>query len=314
MNWLIENVSRKNVFNNCYGLGRSLIAFGTLSTLLFNRPSYLFPYGKIEGIASPQSYDSLLEMLSIFKLFGYENANLARLLCIFILILVIIGWRPRFTGFLHFWVSYSVFISVLPINGGDQVSMILTLLLIPVCLLDSRRNHWEGTGEQNHAITLPNRFKNVTAVTFMNVIRIQVAVIYLIAAVAKFKVPEWINGTALYYWINHSMFGSSGLVNSLLSPFIQNGVVISLMTWGVLAFELILFSGLLMEKRYRKPLMFLGFLFHFSIVIIHGLFSFFFAMAGALVLYLGPIYEGFDMQTTKEQLNGFKRKFRYSQP
>ncbi len=40
----------------------------------------------------------------------------------------------------------------------------------------------------------------------------------------------------------------------------------------------------------------MGLLFHFSIVIVHGLVSFFFATAGALILYLHPIDKAFNSQ------------------
>lgn len=42
----------------------------------------------------------------------------------------------------------------------------------------------------------------------------------------------------------------------------------------------------LMERRYRVVLLPLGVTFHFLIVLAHGLFSFFLAMTGALVLLL----------------------------
>jgi hypothetical protein len=44
--------------------------------------------------------------------------------------------------------------------------------------------------------------------------------------------------------------------------------------------------ALFMDKKYRRYLLVLGLCFHLAIAVVHGLVSFFFAMAGALVLYL----------------------------
>ncbi len=63
----------------------------------------------------------------------------------------------------------------------------------------------------------------------------------------------------------------------------------SITIWGTIIFELIVFAGLFMDKRFKKWLLVGGILFHFFTVIIHGLASFFFTMTAALILYLIPI-------------------------
>ena len=51
----------------------------------------------------------------------------------------------------------------------------------------------------------------------------------------------------------------------------------------------------------------LGISFHFSIFVIHGLFSFFFAMAAALILYLIPAGFNVDVRTFFTNRNIFTK-------
>ncbi len=57
-------------------------------------------------------------------------------------------------------------------------------------------------------------------------------------------------------------------------------------TWGVILLDLLLFITVAIDRRWWPPLLVLGLAFHSGIVLVHGLVSFFFAMAGALLLYL----------------------------
>jgi hypothetical protein len=78
-------------------------------------------------------------------------------------------------------------------------------------------------------------------------------------------------------------------------PLVSNGVIVSLLTWSVILFELMLFTGLVMAKHWWRKLMVAGVLFHTGIAVFHGLITFMFAMLGALILLLHPIYVPFDL-------------------
>ena len=155
--------------------------------------------------------------------------------------------------------------------------------LIPICLLDRRKWHWE-----NEKILYPNE-SEITRNIFANInfllIRVQMSVVYFHAAIGKLNVPEWINGSALYYWIRHPSFGMSTVAVDGLSFILRNRFLLFVTNWLVLILELLLFTGLLLDAKYYKKLFFLGVLFHFLIIIVHGLVSFFFAMTGGLILY-----------------------------
>src|ERR1043165_3134995 len=62
--------------------------------------------------------------------------------------------------------------------------------------------------------------------------------------------------------------------------------------------------GLAIERQFRQPLLICGIAFHAGIIFVHGLGSFFCAMAGALLIYLRSPSEPFCF----ERMRGFQRK------
>ena len=266
--------------SNTYGFARSLIAFSLLITLVFTSSEVHFP----SILLSINEQNSSI-IPNFFHLWGPANIDNAIYVACSILILVISGYIPQITGFLHAWIAYSFFTGALMIEGGDQIGQIIAILLIPVTLLDPRINHWHKTKVF--------KFERPEWVDFLSysslvVIQIQMAVVYFFAVSEKIHVAEWIDGSAFYYWFNHRPFGAFDFLKSMFNPIVANQYFSPLITWGVLILEALLFGALFMEKKY-KPLMFkLGISFHLMIIIIHGLWSFFFAMAGGLVIYLLP--------------------------
>jgi antimicrobial peptide system SdpB family protein len=288
-------------WTNVYGLARSLLALGTLLTLLAHDTHELLrPLGTsvsqvVRGV--------FLARFSLYAILPETYLEAGRWFSIAVLLLVISGWRPRVTGVLHWWVCASYSAAAVLVDGGDQVTAVLTLLLIPVTLTDGRTWHWSparpasspssssssaGAGETAR-VGVPR----LIALSVMLVIRLQVSIIYFQSGVAKLEVPEWANGTALYYWFTHPVYGLSPWRERLFMPLLTNPLGVTLATWGVMAFEVMLFTALVMNRTWWKYLLPLGIAFHFGIVVVHGLVSFFFAMAGALVLYLRPWDEEF---------------------
>jgi antimicrobial peptide system SdpB family protein len=278
-------------WSNVYGVARSLLAFGTLLTLLFNDADLLFrpDGGEVNGAMGRQG----LFQGSLFFLVPPEYLEMARWFSIFILLLVVSGWRPRITGVLHWWIAYSFAAATLTVDGGDQVAAVLALWLIPVTLTDGRKWHWsppEPVGTDPRLRTLVAAQIAMSTLLFA---RLQVAIIYFQAGIAKLGVPEWANGTALYYWFTHPVHGMSAAVQPLVMPLLTNPLTVTLLTWGVIVLEVALFAGLTMDRRWRPFLLVLGLFFHLGIIIVHGLVSFFFSMAAALILLLRPVDEGF---------------------
>ena len=272
-------------WSNVYGLCRSILAAGTALTLLVNDADLLFrPAGTT--IASQSQLPSLMDY-SLFSL--VPNPEVARWLAIAALLVVASGWRPRVTALPHWFVSTSFAVSCVPVDGGDHITAMLTLFLVPLALTDSRTWHWAAPETPPATI----RIRNAIGISSVHALRVLVSLIYLHAGVGKMYVSQWLDGTALYYWFLDPQVGASGLVRDTVSILFTNGTVLTLSTWSVMVFEVALFLALMGSRRFRGGLLVAGVFFHLGIIMVHGLVSFFFVMTAALVILLRHVDEPF---------------------
>ncbi|MGV4439774.1 DUF5808 domain-containing protein, partial [Ornithobacterium rhinotracheale] len=216
-----------------------------------------------------------------------------------ILLFVTTGYFPKISSILQAWVHLSICNSFISIEGGDQIASNLSLLLIPICLLDKRKNQWQNSNYSNNdSYKLTNIFTNI----YFFLISLQVSVIYLHAAVGKIYTDGWKNGTCLYYWFTHNVYGAPLPLQKIYSLFTLSSFA-PIYTWSVIIFELGLFACILATNKFIKySFLFLGIIFHLSIAITHGLITFFFSMCGALILYLDSnnyIYKFFNNMKNK---------------
>ena len=279
LNQYSQSLLSYRIWTNTYGLARTVLALGLLITLLFNSTDALFRPGLLDSLATAKAS---ITRYSIFNLISLEAA---RWISIGVLLLVISGFYPRITGVLHWWVSFSFNVTAMVVDGGDQITSILTLLLIPITLADKRRNHWQSDQDFSQ-----NPFLRMNAVLGYFFIRLQMAVLYFHAGIGKLEVTEWVDGTALYYWFTDPQIGMPEWLNSFMYYPLTNAYFITFLTWGIMIFEIALAAALVMPSKYWKNLLYFGIAFHFMIVIFHGLVSFFFAMLGGLILYLAPLH------------------------
>ena len=271
----IDNLINHKYWTNYLGLARTLLGFATLLTLLSNSQNTLFRFGiKDENNIKCSGTNNF----SIFCI--VNNLDIAIIVSCFILFFVIIGIYPRLTAIFHWWITYSFATSSYAVDGGDQIASILTLILIPLCLFDKRKWHWQKD------LYFHSYYEKVIAFFSYLLICLQVFVIYFHAATGKFAVGEWVNGTALYYWFYNSFFGLKDNLKPFFNIILKSPILITLSTWSVLILELILAFGIFYRgRKIRFFMCFLGILFHFFIALVHGLISFFLIMSGALIIY-----------------------------
>lgn len=260
-------------------LSRSSLALSTLLTFLFNSTSVLFPSNIQETV--PRSY---IGSINLFHLFFHDNIPLLKIFSIIVLSLVIIGWRPRFTGILHWWVSYTFFTMSDIVDGGDQINTILCFILIPITIMDNRKNHWILSDNTD----INNSYKNIMGNTLFLIASVQMSYLYFQSLIEKLKINQWVDGTSLYYWLTHNIFGAPEWIRFLIMPLLFNGLTLVLITWAVLFIEMVLFAAIFMSNSRKVKILFIGIMFHLSIAIVHGLISFFLSMTAGLILYLLP--------------------------
>ena len=89
---------------------------------------------------------------------------------------------------------------------------------------------------------------------------------------------------------------------NFINYFLENAFIVTGLTYSVLILELGLFLGLFASIRYRKFMLVFAIGFHLLIILFHGIFSFFFSISAALILYLYPTYVNIDFKNIKQKL------------
>jgi antimicrobial peptide system SdpB family protein len=277
-------VGTKSPWVGAYGIARSLLASATALTLLANPASTLF---HPTGAAPVPPVSDGIRAAGLFALAGPTHLDAARIAAAFLLIVVATGYRPRWTGPLHAWVAWSFAVATTVVDGGDQVSSNLAILLVPATLLDRRRWQWDPLPAR--AATDGEIARRIVARTAIGLCQLQVAGVYFHAAVGKMAVEEWADGTALYYWFTHPVFGAPGWLQPVVRAVVLAPLGVALLTWGVILLELMLAGALFMRARPRRVLLIAGVAMHLGIIVLHGLASFGTIMVASLLLYLHPV-------------------------
>lgn len=262
--------------NLWFAAGRSLLAFATLTEIMFTTPKALFvPVG---GVGGP--YCRLGEYLSVYCLGSPgSHLELKRIIVAVILVVAIVGYRPRYLALPHLWATYSVSTSITLPDGGDSIALICLLLLTPLCLIDARRWIWSAPGGR-----MPIDCRAIGIVSQW-ALRIQFAFIYADSAITKIGVADWANGSAFYYFVRDKMFGTTGPLSSFLhwSSATPLGSVSA--TWGTIVIELVIAVFMLGGPRLRRISLYSTVALHLAIYVTLGLFSFSLVMiAGAALV------------------------------
>lgn len=293
----------KNYNTNTITLIRALLALGFLLTLVFNDLDDLFPKEHLDKI---KQHPSDIMFLNIFTWF--DGIVLPYYISIISFIIIIIGIYPRVTCLIQAIITFSVFNSMLIIEGGDQISLVLSILLVPICIMDNRLNGWkENLNKESRSkiLLINSNYANLF-------VKFQIAVIYFNAGVSKIFAPEWPNGTAVYYWFNDNVFGANTFFKNTAGIFFNNDISVTFINWGVIFFEIYLSIVFLLSKRNQSIAFVLGILFHFTIILFHGLPTFFLAMSSALILYLWELDKSikenlFSIKNNLYQVLNFKK-------
>jgi hypothetical protein len=263
--------------SNVLQYARSFLALSLILTLICSPFKDLFPDFHIIKLK-----DNLRELSFLNYYLWFSNMKIPYYFTLLILALVIAGIYPRFLSLFHWWATYSTFYTMFIIEGGDQISVIIVLLLIPICLIDPRKSGWTTV---NKTIVPKNKYLIFFSYSVFIVIQIQLGMLYLNAGVAKLLVSEWIDGTAVYYWFNNNIFGAPDYIKFLIGPLFTNSITVTLINWGVIGLEIMMFVGLFLKQKMKYVLFIFAFIFHFLIFLIHGLGTFWISMTGCLILY-----------------------------
>lgn len=268
-------------WSNILGLARSLLALSTYLTLILNAPEILFKsMGPSDMAVNCADYAAI----SMYCLAGENNPIIPYIVSINVMVLVIIGRWIKLTALLHWYCAFSLFASAKFIDGGEHVNSLIALLLLPICLTDPRKSHWDSPitcHASNNPISV-----SMAAIT-LYVIKLQISIIYLQACIAKLWVREWVDGTALYYWLNSHLVGLNATMHKIFSPLLKTQLIV-IPTWGTLVLEFFLAISLFIKKDLRHYIFPIALVFHICIGLFMGISSFSLSMTACLILLLFP--------------------------
>ena len=266
-------------YSSSLAIARSLLALSTLLTVLLTPSGALFltSQDNPDGVVC----DAVAARWSLFCTAGGATP-LTVLVVVAVTVSVLSGCLPAVTAIPHWWVAWSLNIGSPIRDGGDQVAAVLTLLLIPLLLLDRRRNHWTPDRQWGSR----SWGTRGTAWAVLVLVWIQASVLYANAAIAKFAVAEWANGTALWYWIQEPSFRPPAPFTWLAEVAQSSLAGAVIINYGVMALELFAAALLFVRPGVRRMALPIMLAFHLCIGVMFGLWSFYLAMAALLVLYL----------------------------
>lgn len=261
-------------------IARSFLFGGMALTLLVNPATVLFT------TSASQPSAPVCDAYNSWSLFCLASGSLdaTRVVAGIFLLVCATGFVPWLAAVPAAYVVLSLSMTTTLGDGGDQLYGTLALLLLPLSLTDWRRTSWRLDQSRRCA-----EFRGAIALVGWVLIRAQIFIVYLEAAVGKLAVPEWANGTAMYYWLRSPTFGPGEVLAPMVQAITTIAVVSGIATFGVIALEFCLAVGPLFSVRVRRILLVLGLLLHGAIVVLMGVTSFSIVMAAALLLHLTPM-------------------------
>src|SRR6185437_10077285 len=141
MTWRLSGIESFEVHDAMLSWARTILAIAQLLTILATSDSQMFMSVPSTSLAAQCTG---IKAASLWCVTGGEQLPdpVGRTIAIVVLLLVLSGYRPRWSCVLHWYVAFSIAEDVTTIDGGDQVAEIFTMLLIPLCLGDERVWIW----------------------------------------------------------------------------------------------------------------------------------------------------------------------------
>ncbi|MEV6235272.1 sporulation-delaying protein SdpB family protein [Lentzea sp. NPDC051838] len=248
------------------GAARSLVAAAQLLTLMSTSDTGLFP--GLDG-APDGPLCTGLRATSLWCL-GFDPV-IPRWTAIVVLLAVASGYRPKWTCVPHWYVAFSFTAALIAPNGGEHISKILALLLIPMLLGDDRRWHWTQP-----RTPMSPRWHGAAVASHL-AIRAQVAYVYGSAVWFKLREPEWRSRDAMHYAMQDAYFGATPAIAELIDG------VGPVLTWGTIAAEAFLAVSAFCGLRIRRWAVLVGAALHAGILVVLGLVGFGLVMVGLLL-------------------------------
>lgn len=262
-----------------FAAGRTILGLGPLLTLLATpMAAFVVPVGTESGVRCGGVRSASVLCLGPDEI-GLEPR---RWLLIAIYAAVVAGVLPRLVGPLHLWAAYSLSVSFTLPDGGESIGVIVAAILLPLTLVDGRRNHW-------HRPDRPlNGHQAAVAAATEFLLRVQLAYVYLDAGISKMGVTDWANGTAEYYIAHDRSFGVAGPIRPFWLWIVSMPAGTLAVTWLAIGAEITIGVLLLGSRRWRTTCLAMDVALHVGIILTIGLWSFSLVMLGSAMMAANP--------------------------
>lgn len=275
-------------------LARTLTAMSTLFTMMFTPTAQLF--APAEGRENPIKCDGITGKVNPFCLGDSPTPQIGIAISIIVLSLVIVGILPGITSLLHFYIAFYLQQNIAIPDGGDQITVFLCFMFAIIYLGDLRLSHWSANTRE-----IP--LQPYTTITGLYLIKCQMTVVYLNAAIHKMGTEDWLEGSELYYLLG-GYFEPSGVLKFIYGVIVDQPFLGVAATWSSMLIELFLGATILMAARWKKVALIVGLVFHLGILAFLGIASFQIAMiAGLIILCLPTASDWLNGATTLTRLN-----------
>jgi antimicrobial peptide system SdpB family protein len=257
-----------------------LVAVGTLIEIIFTSEADLL--GRVSG-SSGSAHCYGLGSVSVWCVSSSLTHGflVSRIVSVGVLAAVLSGYRPRWTCIPHWYITFSMASSIVVPSGGEEVAKIATLLLVPICLGDTRVWQWG-----NPSIPVRPNWRGAALAAHL-VIRLQTCIIYAAAVTSKLTDVAWLRGTAMYFVAYEPQYGFPSSIRALLSPLVNSYWFVAPLTWLVIGTEIAIAITILGTLKMRLVAVALGACLHVAIGLLLGLPSFALVMIGLLIIAAG---------------------------
>ncbi|MGV0111796.1 sporulation-delaying protein SdpB family protein [Arthrobacter sp. CP30] len=262
-----------DIANRAFDIGRVLVALAQLSLLLTTPTSNMFvPVGEQPALARCATSWSL-------SAFCWAPPDLVRWLFVGALVLIVLGFAPRITSWVHLYVALSIVLAIDLPEGGDQAAVAITVCIALISLSDTRYWAWSRSREPD---SFGGRLYGLSWAAHW-LLRVQMAYIYLNSSISKMSVEAWQDGSAVYYVTRMEYFGVTGPLASLMREVTAIPLLAVAATWGTMITELAIAVLILCSRSWQRLAFILAAALHIMIILMIGLGSFGLVMIGGVL-------------------------------
>lgn len=256
-------------------VARTVVAVGTLAVVAFATPTQMFVLKPGAVFATQCKGIQAASLWCVGRGLGPEYLGICKAIAIVLLVTVASGLSPRWTCVPHAYLVFSLANSMPLASGAERAAQLATLLFIPMCLGDRRRWHWQEASE------IDPWWRGASYATLL-VVRLQVTVIYLDAAISKMTHIQWRNGFAMKAIANDPYFGAPNRFAGVVTPLVDTRPVATTLAWSVMIMEIGVAVLILGPAFGRRIALVLAILLHGAIALMLGLVSFSIVMVGVV--------------------------------